>query len=393
MREKRFSVRALVLTVVLTVLLTAALLAGILCLLLGKEGMSMAQAMVLINTQFVGEHDIGEAVDGAMDSLITGLGDRWSYYMDAEGYARQKENKSNAYVGLGCTVSYPETEGLLIEAVTEAGPGGQGGLEGRRSNSGDRRRPDGGRGAQPGHRVHAGAGWVRSGAAGPAGGWDRTAFQSGPRQSGGAPVSYERLDDGTGVVTIRNFNSRCAEEAVAAVEELEAQGVERLVFDVRNNGGGYLDELTTLLDYLLPEGTIFRSEDKAGHQSSVQSDAACVDLPMAVLVNGDTYSAAELFAAELQEMEWGIIVGTPTFGKGFSQQTFPLLSRRDQHLNGQILYRKGRFAHRDGPYAGPGAGAYGGAGTEAEESYIGPGGGPAAPSGHSNDCRMRCDPQ
>ncbi|MFQ8758246.1 MAG: hypothetical protein ACLSAF_01100 [Intestinimonas sp.] len=107
MREKRFSVRALVLTVVLTVLLTAVLLAGILCLLLGKEGMSMAQAMVLINTQFVGEHDIGEAVDGAMDSLITGLGDRWSYYMDAEGYARQKENKSNAYVGLGCTVSYP----------------------------------------------------------------------------------------------------------------------------------------------------------------------------------------------------------------------------------------------------------------------------------------------
>lgn len=58
MREKRFSVRALVLTVVLTVLLTAALLAGILCLLLGKEGMSMAQAMVLINTQFVGEHDL-----------------------------------------------------------------------------------------------------------------------------------------------------------------------------------------------------------------------------------------------------------------------------------------------------------------------------------------------
>ena len=129
MREKRFSVRALVLTVVLTVLLTAVLLAGILCLLLGKEGMSMAQAMVLINTQFVGEHDIGEAVDGAMDSLITGLGDRWSYYMDAEGYARQKENKSNAYVGLGCTVSYPETEGLLIEAVTEDGPADKAGLK------------------------------------------------------------------------------------------------------------------------------------------------------------------------------------------------------------------------------------------------------------------------
>ena len=58
----------------------------------------------------------------------------------------------------------------------------------------------------------------------------------------------------------------------------------------------------------------------------VTSDADCVDLPMAVLVNGNTYSAAELFAAELQEMDWGVIVGEPTFGKGFSQQTFPLLN-------------------------------------------------------------------
>ena len=131
-------------------------------------------------------------------------------------------------------------------------------------------------------------------------------MRGGGRRCGGGAGGAQRLEE--------------------AVTQLQEQGAEALVFDMRDNGGGYLDELTTLLDYLLPEGTIFRSEDKAGHQSSVQSDAACVDLPMAVLVNGDTYSAAELFAAELQEMEWGIIVGTPTFGKGFSQQTFPLLS-------------------------------------------------------------------
>ena len=86
-----------------------------------------------------------------------------------------------------------------------------------------------------------------------------------------------------------------------------------------------MDELTALLDYLLPEGDIFRSETKAGTKRVVTSDADCVDLPMAVLVNGSTYSAAELFAAQLQEMDRGVIVGEPTFGKGFSQQTFPLL--------------------------------------------------------------------
>lgn len=110
------------------------------------------------------------------------------------------------------------------------------------------------------------------------------------------------------------------------MDDLREQGAERLVFDVRNNGGGFLDELTRLLDYLLPEGPIFRSQTKAGRETVVSSDAGCVEMPMAVLVNENTYSAAELFAAELQEWDWGEVVGVQTFGKGFSQQTFPLLN-------------------------------------------------------------------
>ena len=168
-------------------------------------------------------------------------------------------------------------------------------------------------------------------------GWPEINGLSQQRQ-GSAPTDYQKgtyyfslpLDSRTYYI---QYN-QCMEDPELPMEtftaqvmaDLEQGSYSVLLLDLRNNGGGYLDELTTLLDYLLPEGTIFRSEDKAGHQSSVQSDAACVDLPMAVLVSGDTYSAAELFAAELQEMEWGIIVGTPTFGKGFSQQTFPLLS-------------------------------------------------------------------
>ena len=93
---------------------------------------------------------------------------------------------------------------------------------------------------------------------------------------------------------------------------------------MRNNGGGYLSQLTSMLDFLLPEGPIFISRDRAGRETVTQSDAACVELPMAVLVNADTYSAAEFFAAELQEREAAVIVGVPTSGKGYSQQTFPL---------------------------------------------------------------------
>ncbi|BDE88083.1 Probable CtpA-like serine protease [uncultured Flavonifractor sp.] len=327
MKTKRFSGWSLLVTALLSLLLTLALAFGALWALIGPEGLSMAEAMVLINARFVGDHDIGKAADAAMDGLITGLGDRWSYYVDAKGYENLKNSKDNAYVGIGVTVSYPEgEEGLYVEAVAENGPAAAAGLRpgdtilavGEVRLAGE----DRSRGTE---LIQGEAGTqvellLRGG-----GGEERTVSVTRGRVEE-HPVSYALLADGTGLITIQNFNSRCADEAIAAVDALREQGAERLVFDVRNNGGGFLDELTRLLDYLLPEGPIFRSQTKAGRETVVSSDAGCVEMPMAVLVNENTYSAAELFAAELQEWDWGEVVGVQTFGKGFSQQTFPLLN-------------------------------------------------------------------
>ena len=127
-----------------------------------------------------------------------------------------------------------------------------------------------------------------------------------------------------GYVRLLNFYDHSAQRLEEAVTQLREQGAEALVFDMRNNGGGYLSQLTDMLDFLLPEGPIFISRDRAGHEEITNSDADCVELPMAVLVNADTYSAAEFFAAELQEQGAAVIVGEPTSGKGYSQQTFPL---------------------------------------------------------------------
>ena len=324
MKKRRFSAVHLLAAVLLAVALTLA--GGVLTLrvILGAEGLGMMEAMLLIKTKFVGEHDIGAATDQAMDALIDGLEDRWSYYMDADAYAAQQESRSNSYVGIGVTVTYPEEGGLMIQSVTEGGPAAAAGLV-------------------PGERITAVDGTPLTAenqqeAAAMVRGPEGTQVTLTVEDAGGGvrevtvtratveehPAEGELLPDGTGLVTIRNFNSRCAEESIAAVEDLVDQGAERLVFDVRNNGGGYVSELTELLDYLLPEGPIFRSRTKEGLERVVTSDASCVDLPMAVLVNGNTYSAAELFAAQLQEMDWGVVVGEPTFGKGFSQQTFSL---------------------------------------------------------------------
>lgn len=103
-------------------------------------------------------------------------------------------------------------------------------------------------------------------------------------------VRAELLDGNVGYLKINNFDSGCAEKSIAAIESLREQGTTSLLFDVRFNPGGHKDELVELLDYLLPEGPLFRSVDYKGNEDIDYSDASCVELPMAVLVNGDSYS-------------------------------------------------------------------------------------------------------
>jgi carboxyl-terminal processing protease len=132
------------------------------------------------------------------------------------------------------------------------------------------------------------------------------------------------LDNGFGLITITNFDERCADETIASIKSLLDQGANALIFDVRFNPGGYKHELVEVLDYLLPEGPLFRSEDYKGNVYVDESDKDYLDIPMAVLVNADSYSAAEFFAAALSEYDAAVIVGEPTTGKGYFQQTYQL---------------------------------------------------------------------
>ena len=134
----------------------------------------------------------------------------------------------------------------------------------------------------------------------------------------------QMLSDSVGMVTITNFDSRCAQETIAAIETLMAQGAKALVFDVRNNPGGYAEEMIEVLDYLLPEGPLFKTLDYAGQETLDSSDAACLEIPMMVLVNEESYSAAEFFAAALSEYDAALVIGGQTSGKGYFQNTIPL---------------------------------------------------------------------
>lgn len=324
MRKKRFSLIHLLLLVLLTVVVTVGVDLGVIYQMVGKEGLSLLEGLHLINEKFVGEYDEGEVVDAALEGMVEGLGDRWSYFLTEEEYEAQNQRRTNQYVGVGVTVSYASEEGLQIVEVTAGGPAEEAGL-------------------QPGELITAVDGFSLAGEARYEGankiqGEEGTTVSLEVRGTDGQtrtvevkrtkletdPVSAEMLENNVGYVRLSNFYDRSADRLKEEVTRLQEEGATALVFDMRNNGGGYLSQLTDMLDFLLPEGPIFITRDRAGNEKVTQSDASCVDLPMAVLVNADTYSAAEFFAAELQEWGVAVIVGEPTSGKGYSQQTFEL---------------------------------------------------------------------
>ncbi|MBQ7921779.1 MAG: S41 family peptidase [Clostridia bacterium] len=132
-------------------------------------------------------------------------------------------------------------------------------------------------------------------------------------------------DATVGVIKITGFDSKTPEQFVAAVEDLTGQGCTDLVVDLRYNPGGELSSIVTVLDYILPEGPIIRIFDAQGNEvDSYYSEATELDIPMAVVVNGSTASAAELFTSALRDYEKAVIVGTTTYGKGCMQTTVPL---------------------------------------------------------------------
>lgn len=138
-------------------------------------------------------------------------------------------------------------------------------------------------------------------------------------------VEYQMLDGNIGYIQISQFMENTSDDFQAAYEDLESQGMTAVIFDLRNNGGGLLDSVTSIMDYLLPEGTIVYTMDKAGNRQDYTSDAEHhKDLPSVVLVNGYSASASEIFTGAVRDYKYGTIIGTQTFGKGIVQSTIPL---------------------------------------------------------------------
>ena len=317
MKKKLLTIGSYVLVAMLATVITLALV--------GENPPSKLDRLeALIENRFIGEADSRALEDAAAAAMVKATGDRWSYYISAKDYDAHREQEENAYVGVGITIQTQEDEsGFLIIMVADGGPAKEAGIEVNDLLIGVEDQDIRGLTTdEVGALVKGEEGTKVS----------LTVMRKGEhmtlsveRRRIEQPVAEgEMLEDGIGLVKINNFDARCAEETISAIEKLRTEGAKKLILDVRNNPGGFADELVKLLDYLLPEGDLFRSVSFDGKEQVDTSDENFLDMPMAVLVNGDSYSAAEFFAAALQEYEAAVVVGEPTVGKGYYQQTIPL---------------------------------------------------------------------
>lgn len=138
-------------------------------------------------------------------------------------------------------------------------------------------------------------------------------------------VKYEMLEGQTGYLSVSEFDSVTYAQYEEALNELADQGMTGLIVDLRNNPGGNLNTVCEMLDLVLPKGTIVYTEDKDGKRETATSDDEHqINVPMVVLVNGNSASASEIYAGAIQDYGIGKIVGTQTYGKGVVQQIFDL---------------------------------------------------------------------
>ena len=342
MFKKKFSPFTLII-----LCLVCALAASVTVILLGvsyvggRDGVDAvakyATVRHILQNRYIGDIDPEAMDDAVYSAMVESIDDRWSYYMTADEYESYKLYVKNQYSGIGVTIQQDEeTGGLLVVSVTEASPAEAAGIV-----AGDIMTAINGEdltGKTTGDVrdiIQAAEGTEISVTLLRADGTTATVAVT-PGMVYTSPVTSELLDGDIGYIRIKNFEEGCADAAIAAIDGLRDQGAKSIIFDVRSNPGGLVSQLTKLLDYILPEGDIFVSCNKAGKESVTRSDAACVELPMAVLFNADSYSAAEFFAAALKEYDWAVTVGEQSTGKGRSQITINLADGSAVHISTNV---------------------------------------------------------
>jgi len=290
------------------------------------EYAKIAEVRGYIDKYFVEDYEEKDITDGALYGMVAMLGDRWSYYLPAEEFSAVVNSTSGKIVGIGINASYDSDAGeLIVLDVFEDSP-----AEDAKLQPFDRIvNVDGADVSQIGYdaavkKIQGVAGTVVLISVKREGAPNLITLSITRREIDVQSVKSKILDGNIGYIKISSFDANVDKDFATALANLKKADVKGIVFDVRNNPGGLLNVLVKTLDPLLPEGIIISEENKEGKSMTHFSDKNELNLPMAVITNEYSISAAEFFAAAIQESGKGKVVGTPTTGKGLAQSQIPL---------------------------------------------------------------------
>ena len=265
--------------------------------------------------------DDSKVLDNIYKAYVNAYGDKYTVYYTADEYAKIQESSNGAYYGIGVVVRKNDDGTILVVEPYDGAPGKEAGM--RKNDvivtvNGE---------SVADQELNSVVAKIK--------GDEGTTVNIGIRRDGSddiaeltvtrrkveiKTVAYEMLDDSVGLITISEFDKVTAQQFKEAYAQLETLGMKGLVIDIRSNPGGLLNVVVDMLDEILPDGLIVYTEDKYGNRQEYNgSNPDVIDVPLAVLVNGESASASEIFAGAVQDYGAGTIIGTQTFGKGIVQ--------------------------------------------------------------------------
>lgn len=285
-----------------------------------EESAKLDQLTMEIYVNYYEDVDETALVDGIYKGLFEGLGDPYSVYYTPEEYEEMMISTTANYYGIGAVLSQNRETGVVtISRVYDTSPAKEAGLL-----AGDQIVKVGDiesttmelselvtyiRGEE-GTTVHLEI--VRDG--------ESMEFDVERGKVDIPTVEHRMLDDEIGYIRVTEFAQNTPDYFEEAIGDLQGQGMEKLVIDLRDNGGGLVTACQEMLDMLLPEGVLFYTEDKYGNRQDYTSEGdTYLDMPVALLVNGNSASASEIFAGAVRDYGYGTLVGTTTYGKGIVQ--------------------------------------------------------------------------
>lgn len=282
----------------------------------------------LVSNYYLGDVTEEQYTTGMLKGLMESLDDPYSCYYTKEEYASLMESSSGVYCGIGAYVSQNITTGIItIVKPFVDGPAYNAGIlpgdtiykvNGDEVTGTDLTKVVGNMKGEEGTEVTVTI--VREGEKEPI----EYVIKRGTVEV--PTIEFDMLQDNIGYIYVSEFDEITVTQFKSAISDLLDEGMKGLVIDVRDNPGGLLDACVKMLDRLLPKGLLVYQEDKAGTRLSENyaDNKEQLDMPMAVIVNGNSASASEIFSGALQDYEKATIVGTQSFGKGIVQSVFPI---------------------------------------------------------------------